>query len=308
MNGIMENKILTIAIPTYNRKSELKACLDHVCSQLNKDVIVVVRDNCSNNYDFPSFIKTYVDNFGIVAVQNKINIGGDANIAKLYEECQTKWLWVIGDDDVPTNDAISTVLDVLYNNQDALFIKFNSKYVGTTNGIEGFCQAMQVKYQFGNTYFLSETIHNIELGRNDIYWHYRYLSLYIGQILRDIYHLLSTKDVQCLFVDTKILREQGKEISWSQMDLAIRNLWLFDLFYDQKCLFENNIFKEIATSTINAIHKSNLNKKKRWYFYKQVILKYGLFNTMIYCKRTFVHALVRELCGQSLANWIKQVV
>ena len=106
------NKLLTIAIPTYNRQGYLQECLDRICPQLTKEVELVVRDNCSDNYDFPGFIKQY-EKYCITFCQNKVNIGGDANIARLYEECNTPWIWVIGDDDCIRNDAVEAVLKII---------------------------------------------------------------------------------------------------------------------------------------------------------------------------------------------------
>ena len=84
----MDNKpILTIGIPTYNRSNYLKQCLDYICSQITDEVLVVVRDNCSTNYDFWAFIDPYVKKYGVKAYKNITNIGGDANTARLFEEC-----------------------------------------------------------------------------------------------------------------------------------------------------------------------------------------------------------------------------
>ena len=43
------NPILTIAIPTYNRKKYLKECLDHVIPQVGEDIELIVCDNASED-------------------------------------------------------------------------------------------------------------------------------------------------------------------------------------------------------------------------------------------------------------------
>ena len=69
-NDVQNNKLLTIAIPTYNRRAYLEECLNHICPQLNDKVKVVVRDNKSFNYDFDEFITPYKEKYGVEAYQN----------------------------------------------------------------------------------------------------------------------------------------------------------------------------------------------------------------------------------------------
>lgn len=44
-----EKFVLTIAIPTYNRRILLEECLEHVISQVDKDIEVLVCDNASTD-------------------------------------------------------------------------------------------------------------------------------------------------------------------------------------------------------------------------------------------------------------------
>ena len=47
-NGMINNKILTICIPTYNRPKKLNNQLKVLLPQLNNEVKLIVRDNHSN--------------------------------------------------------------------------------------------------------------------------------------------------------------------------------------------------------------------------------------------------------------------
>lgn len=299
MAHLNNQKLLTIAIPTYNRRDYLKECLDHLCGQLSDEIQLIVRDNCSDNYDFNSFILPYTEKYGITAIQNIVNIGADASVARIFEECNTKWLWVLGDDDYLKSNAVVTVLDFLKKYPDEVLIKFNSKYLGETVGISGFSKAMRVKFQFGCTYFISESINNVEKTKNMMFNHYKYLSLLTAHLLRVVCYLLETENEKCLFVPDEILCEHGMEITWNRMDLVDRNLMLMSLFRKQKKIFNDNIFKEIVQNSLVAVCDSPLNRRSRLSYYMEIIRKYGRLNTFKFARRQVAHVIVRELVGNS---------
>lgn len=295
----MENnsQLLTIAIPTYNRSHYLKECLHHVCSQINDEVKVVVRDNCSTNYNYDSFIKPYVDKYGVIAKRNIVNVGGDLNIARLFEECDTKWLLVLGDDDYLMEGSIESIVKVLKEHPDDIFIKFNSSYDGRAEGVCGFAKAMSGKFEFLSSFFTSEGIHNIEKTRQDIYVHYKYISLKMAQIIRVMIHLRGDENSSCFFTSKPILMKHGEDITWDHSELIIPYLTLFDIFWKEKGLFKNNIFRTIAGTLFRYISMSNLSFSNKYYYYKQVIIKYGVVNTIRYCYRSIVRVVLYHLLG-----------
>lgn len=272
-------KVLTIYIPTYNRKEQLKACLDHICPQINDEVVLVVRDNNSNSFDCESFCSEYVKRFGIIYQRNVVNVGMECNIAKGFEFCETKWLWVVGDDDWVIEGAVSHVLQTIKKHESAVFIKFNSSFSGVVEGIDSFCEVMKTPYEFTNSYFISEGVHNIGLTKNEMFWHYKYLSTNIGQILRVIKHLLLNNKSRCVFLADPILLEHGDNISWSHFDLVYSFLALFDYFKDQRHIFKDNIFKCIFKVGLSYIQESSISKKEKLHYAFLLKYKYGFFNS-----------------------------
>jgi glycosyltransferase involved in cell wall biosynthesis len=57
-------------------------------------------------------------------VRNRFNVGGDANILKCFELCETEYLWILGDDDEPLPDAVETVLSRIGDHPETLFYNF----------------------------------------------------------------------------------------------------------------------------------------------------------------------------------------
>lgn len=101
--------MLTIAIPSFNRNAKLVANVALLLPQLDAGCQLVVYDNCS---DVP--LATSLHNAGLAhplmrVVRHGANIGGNANIIRCYECCETEWLWVLGDDDPVAPDAVERI-------------------------------------------------------------------------------------------------------------------------------------------------------------------------------------------------------
>lgn len=291
----MENKFLTIAIPTYNRPQYLKECLDILCPQLNDEIKIVVRDNCSSNYDFPSFIKPYVDQYSVIAVQNSMNIGGDASVARCFEDCDTDWICILGDDDYIQEGGLIKILHVLKNNQNSIFVKFNSKFSGSTIGIEGFAQAMTDHNAFNSVFFSSEGFHNIGITGKNMYAHYLRLSSRFPHLLRVLDYLIAYPESCCYFSNEQILKIHGGEISWSHDELIIPYLTLFDLYIEQFELFKSNIYRCVAGTLLYYIENSNYKRKEKISFVNELIVKYGMVNIMRYNYRTLIYLFVKYI-------------
>lgn len=84
----INNTLLTIAIPTYNRADLLSVCLNSITSQIDSNIAerieVIVFDNNSIDHT-TSVVDTYINNgFAIKYYKNEVNIGADKNIASCF--------------------------------------------------------------------------------------------------------------------------------------------------------------------------------------------------------------------------------
>lgn len=123
-----QETILTIAIPTYNRKDSLIGTLNALLPQMVSDCNLLIIDNCS---DIPveSYVLEMFESYPELKFKifrNKVNIGGDSNIIRCFEFCETEWLWTLGDDDVIKEDAIKTIFRDIKLYPDVLYINYNS--------------------------------------------------------------------------------------------------------------------------------------------------------------------------------------
>jgi glycosyltransferase involved in cell wall biosynthesis len=108
----MYEKILTIAIPTFERPKALAECLSKIFPQCDSRVSIVVRDN----HSMPSVEAVFIElsqqfpRVDAVYIRNKVNIGASANFLRCFEESRAKWMWVLGDDDIIKPDAVETII------------------------------------------------------------------------------------------------------------------------------------------------------------------------------------------------------
>lgn len=118
------NKLLSIVIPTYNRKVELKCQLYRLLAEINKlhvlkkkNIEIIISDNCSD-YDFVSFMSNISFELPKEILrfsQNKENVGFDRNIEKLYNEATGEYIWFLSDDDNFVCGAIDKILKTIEN-------------------------------------------------------------------------------------------------------------------------------------------------------------------------------------------------
>jgi hypothetical protein len=125
-------KLLTISIPTYNRKEYLNRCLESIniaLSKINakdkKLIAVQINDN-SENSESESLIENYkYFETDIYYNRNSTNIGSDRNLAQSYLVEDSEYVLVLGDDDFLSDCFFIDVIPVLKkNNFDIVFLKY----------------------------------------------------------------------------------------------------------------------------------------------------------------------------------------
>lgn len=116
MISLQYTKLLTIAIPTYNRASYLDLCLSHICGQLGKGdtrVELLVSDNNSTDNTSDIVGKYVSSGHTINYIKNKENIGSDKNFLQCFNLAKSKYVLILGDDDILLDGAITNILDII---------------------------------------------------------------------------------------------------------------------------------------------------------------------------------------------------
>jgi len=99
--------------------------------QLNEVVQLIILDNCST---VPVTVNPLSDFVSIR--RNPVNLGGNGNILRCLEFCQSTWIWILGDDDEVMDDSVDRILREIAITPDALVINFSTS--GAFNRKSGF--------------------------------------------------------------------------------------------------------------------------------------------------------------------------
>jgi len=131
-------KLLTIAIPTFNRFEFAEKQLNFVIEQVKNNsfeqyISVLIIDNCSPDNTQERLKTTYHESF-VSILRNEENIGLVANCLKCITESDTEYTWVVGDDDPLGNGTITSIIEFLLNGQDVGLLHLNHKCIDKTNG------------------------------------------------------------------------------------------------------------------------------------------------------------------------------
>lgn len=126
-------KLLTIAIPTYNRAAKVRAQCERLLRQieearLNNDVDLLVSDNASSD-DTKALLEPFTSKPGYRYFRNPKNVGLVGNYIRCLELSESRFTWVVGDDDEIHQGAIADVAIRLRRNPElkVLFLNFRTK-------------------------------------------------------------------------------------------------------------------------------------------------------------------------------------
>lgn len=114
----MQKPTLSICIPTYNRASCLRQCLESIVCQFDEPVVagkveIVISDNASED-DSESVVKEFQSRHSNIGYRrNEQNYGVDRNILQVVAMASGEYVWLMGDDDALFPDALAYVLPKL---------------------------------------------------------------------------------------------------------------------------------------------------------------------------------------------------
>lgn len=134
---MIEDK-LEIMIPTYNRATYLDRTLNSLLNSPFKDCKITVRDNASLD-DTPKVCNKYLKLFSnINVIRNKINIGGNANILRCYEESTMTYVWVLADNDLLNFDYCDDFISAIESEKYGLILCSSGNYITSNSEIPSF--------------------------------------------------------------------------------------------------------------------------------------------------------------------------
>jgi glycosyltransferase involved in cell wall biosynthesis len=217
---------LTIAIPTYNRNEILKRSLALLLPQLTPDCELLIIDNCSDVL-VENTLKDLFQKYPEIKkriTRNRVNIGGNANILRCFELCETEWLWCLGDDDLVVSNALELIMGCIAEFPKAIFLNFltpvfNRPVRRRSCGLQEFIRIMD---HFCNILCVSVSVFRLEPLLPNMRYGYQYAyscAPHVALLLASI-----GVNGECVLLEKNLLSKiaaAGIGRHWSLIDAAL---------------------------------------------------------------------------------------
>lgn len=126
---------LSVCISTYNRGPWLAVALRNLARLLPEarpDVEIVVCDNCSTDAT-PDVVQPYLGRSDFRSYRNPVNVGMLGNLRVTAQHARGRYVWILGDDDLPFTNSIDRILTALEQHPEAALVYLNYSYTRETD-------------------------------------------------------------------------------------------------------------------------------------------------------------------------------
>lgn len=293
INGIMNSKVLlTIVIPSYNRKDDITTQVRLLLPQLTDEVRLIVVDNHSD-YDIEAlFSDDEKQKFSICV--NSYNIGADGNIAKSFELCVSEWLWILSDDDHVDSNAVGIVLSEIKKGQDVITYVFHETIEYDAIGLDEFASMANTKGIYMNLFWMSVCVYHVTLLKDYMQYYYKAISTMQPGIVLMLRTLQHNPNYSVKLVKHTIHQTAGAEISWNREHFLYSTLFLTDMIRDLKKKYERNLFNAIfflCFENIRAYRQEGATILNTIRLYNLVLKRFGYINSIL----SHGHAIFRHI-------------
>jgi len=131
----MKMKLLTIAIPTKGTRKSILPLVERTLDQIYNDneieLLISFNNKTEIHDELNSIICKKYSNIAdrVKIISNIIDMNGDANILNSIANVNSKFAWLVGDDDLIKPNVISEVKNIICKNLDAEIINLDNKFL-----------------------------------------------------------------------------------------------------------------------------------------------------------------------------------
>lgn len=244
--------ILSICIPTYNRKESLEKNLKSLLPLLSSnDFEVIISDNCSTD-NTVEFVNTFINQYKLSNVRlfsNMSNIGPDKNFTTVLAYSSGKYSLLLGDDDLLNISSVIKLVDILRNN-DFSFVFLaegnNSFKALKPDDMAGFLVSTGVNITFmSRMVFYTKIIQ--EIIESPFYYKDNLIQSYLA-----IHSILASSKIGPAIFSNKIFDENGATSAENYDFYKVFVVHLFDLFSfalgTEDMAFVRKVYKQAVCS------------------------------------------------------------
>jgi glycosyltransferase involved in cell wall biosynthesis len=256
---------LTIAVPTYNRSEILRDNLENIFSIVDKNIQIVVSDNCSN--DNTEYVcKKYFSFNNFTYTKNDKNVGYDLNVLNCINNSLGDYIWFVADDDSITKSVFEEVLSAISGDNLAGLLIDATVIDPDTNKI------------IHNSLSHADTDHDVVVDESILVENFKWSTLISSQVVRreDINISDLDKAVGTVFIQLPLFWNScfGKKIRLISSEKIIKHdaltnnfgsstasIWLWNLISVSKIMIENGIDTGTMRLALTSIYSKGLVSK-----------------------------------------------
>lgn len=131
---MIDDDNILIVIPVYNGEKFLKETIDSCLQQTYKNILITIVNDCSTDSSM-EVIKEYADVKNIKVIRNQINLGMNRSVNQAVKAFNSKFLLVLGQDDILPKDYIERALN--YFSKDTAFVYCNPYIIDEHGTVKG---------------------------------------------------------------------------------------------------------------------------------------------------------------------------
>lgn len=224
--------LLSICIPTYNRQEQIQKQVRLLLPQLNELVELTVYDNFSDTPVEQLFTADELSKFTLI--RNSTNVGGDANIARCFENCSRKWLWTLSDDDFVKCDAVSLILKEIENHADAIFLNFRSEKNVETSNFQDVKELFKSSSVYIFSFAMSFCVYNMHTLKPYLRFYYENLNSMVGTLILVLKYAERFPNSKLFFTTNSCIESFDSDVSWNYGKYITQSIMFINAFDPQR--------------------------------------------------------------------------
>ena len=301
-----QNRLLTVAIPTYNRRKQIQQQVRAILPQLTDEVELMIIDNHSP-YDIKAlFSLEELSKMKIVV--NAVNIGMSANYARCLEYPDTQWVWTLSDDDMVLPNAVNTVLNAVKEYPNAISICLNSLSDFETNKYTDFFFFFHSHVNYSMHFWMSVCVYNLSYLRSYLYCGFNELTTMMAPFITVLKYLEIKGEGQCLMLCRQIIKDTEKNTSWEKTDFLIRVSFVYDIFRNDRKKMLRTLFYGCTELNLCLLYEGlkqvHISPKNALYILRLIMFKYGIVNVIRFFPSLYFRILI-SLIFPKISRYVK---
>lgn len=310
-------KMLTITIPTFNRKRALEKTLMSLEKQTNQFFRIIVVNN-NSDYCIEDVFRNLSSDFQnrIELINRVVNVGQDINIMECFAFCKTKWLWTLSDDDELFDDAVDKIYRYIermgefgvasFTLAEDMPIEVGSihaiKSIKEFNDLYDLALDEQSKWH-GDLIFLSNKVFNMDIVEDYLLVTYKYIYTCISTVVL-IGKLLEKEKTYIIVRDSIVKYGESEKKSWKMEYVVLGSRTLMDVPFEIPQKLHRNFLRNIVFDIWTVLYEDFSHEERivSRVFYDEIY--HGIYKYVLKGKRKLLLKVISKLnksdCGRRI--------